>query len=184
MNLLHFCLIGIVLVLLVTPIQNLTNKTVRRFKARSEEKKQILSRLNDFTQEICTTKMVSHNFTGVEKGIMSPHCIPRLTAGWQCYGDGISFIVTKDNPNIVQVTSGEKKILIWAKQIKRRLVWYYFDNEKRKVIKIKGELARKAESLCLFAHKKHRKLQSPKAKAADLIREKRDKLRQLHPEVV
>jgi hypothetical protein len=155
------CLLGVLIIALETLIKNFTNKTVKKFR-RKKANSSLQTLLHEVTQKICSSALEAVEFNGVAKGIASPN-VPRLGPGWRYTGDGISFIITNDNPHILSIVYGEKRILIWAKKNRDALIWFFYD-ESRENILLDGDLADQADSLCFFAHRRHRRFQAKKIK--------------------
>lgn len=184
MNIVHYCLIGIAVVLFITPIINFTNKTVHRYKMRRRNAL-IPKLLDDVTRMICCTQLSRCKFPGVAKGIMSPPTVPSLKPGWKYYGDGISFIVANDDPNFICVTYGEKKILIWTKQNKKKVIWFFLD-ESLDITELKGAAVSSVKNLCYFTNRRHSRWlkASEKKVLRDKLKHRVTSLRQLDPETV
>ncbi|MEY2703393.1 MAG: hypothetical protein RLY43_2032, partial [Bacteroidota bacterium] len=83
-----YCLIGVVLVLSITPIQNLTNKTVQWIKGRKRLKRQILTTLYEVTRMVEDAHFRVISQAGVAKEIASPNAF--LYDGVRYSGDTIA----------------------------------------------------------------------------------------------
>ncbi len=179
MNIVHYCLIGIALVLLVDPIKHLTNKTVDSLK--KWKKMTLLSkRIDEVTLEFSGLIFESCKFKGVAEEIAPPD-VPRIGPGIRYFhGDTIFFIIPDDNPDLLSVTCGKKKVMIWRKDITNKTVWYYYD-ETRRITKITGLALLAAQKLFDFAYRYHAKAKSgliePKSDNKKLVEKLRVKSR-------
>jgi len=178
MNVIDLCLIGIAVVLLITPLQNLTQKTADWFR-RIQKLNQISKLLNDVTLAIRKSKLDASEFKGVARGIVSPINVPRLGPGVRYSkispqkgekdpGATISFIITNANPDLLSITYGEKRILIWRKQKGKKIVWYFYD-ESRVTTVLSGKSAEKSEQLFELAWTRHRHLNATSEFCAEEI---------------
>ena len=141
MDLNYVLLLGVLLVVLITPIKNLTNKTVQPFK-KIFHQRSVKKVLCEVTHVLPTEIFSTVPHIGVAKEIVSPNSLPCLTDGWKHIGDKITFIFcNKKGP--VSFWLAKKKILIWEKNGE----WFFCDSNNERVFRLNRKNSQLAETL-------------------------------------
>lgn len=131
----------VLLVVLRTPIINLTNKTVQFFKNILLHQ-EIYKMLCEVTHVMPRESFSSIPHVGVANGIVSPNSLPCLSDGWKHIGDKITFIICdKDAPVCFWLT--KKKIMIWQNDG----LWFFCDSKNKTIIRLKQKNSQLAESV-------------------------------------